>query len=292
MLIAWPMIDSIMITGANRITRRCRRNAMTTNVRVLLFLVLWSLSLSAQSAPTPQEQQLIDELNQSRSEAGLPPLRVDPRLTRAAREHSQRMAKQRTLSHVLSGEPQVAERIAATGLTFNRSGENVGYNTDLSDVHSTWMKSPGHRKNILESRYNAVGIGLVRGSDGIYWATQDFAYVVEQRSASEAEDLIAKQFAELRRKAGAASLERVSQEKLHNVACAMGEAGRLNPKQVLSMPSVRYALTFSNSNVEELPSSAQQLASEKSLRKYGVGACFVKGSDNPGGTYYVVMAFY
>jgi hypothetical protein len=265
---------------------------MKTNVLFLLVLLLPGLTLCAQSEPTSQEQQLIDELNQSRKEAGLPALQADPKLTQAAREHSKRMERQRKLTHVLSGEPKVAQRIAATGLNFNRSGENVGYNTEFDDLHPAWMKSPGHRANILEPRYNSVGIGVVRGSDGIYWATQDFAHVLEQRSADEAEDLAARKFAQLRKGAGVPALERVSSAALHDAACAMGKAGRLNPKQVLSIPGVHYAITYSNSSPDDLPSSAQQLADERQLKKFGVGACFVKEKNNPGGTYYVVMAFY
>jgi uncharacterized protein YkwD len=37
-----------------------------------------------------------------------------------------------------------------------------------------WMASPGHRANILSTRYNAVGIGATRGSDGAVYGVQDF----------------------------------------------------------------------------------------------------------------------
>jgi Cysteine-rich secretory protein family len=264
---------------------------MNTNVLFFVVLLFSSLSLFAQSEPTQQEQQLVDELNRSRSEAGLSPLKIDPHLTEAAREHSRRMAKRRKLGHVLPGEPSVADRIAATGLTFNRSGENVAYHSEFNGLHPQWMASEGHRENILEPRYNAVGIGVVQSSDGLYWATQDFAHVLQQRSADEAEDLVAKRFAQLRKTAGTPALARVSSDELHNAACTMGKSG-LNPKRVLAMPGVHYAVTYRNSRPEELPSSARELADERSLKKFGVGACFVKEKSNPGGTYYVVMAFY
>ena len=41
-------------------------------------------------------------------------------------------------------------------------------------VVAAWMKSTGHRKNILNCRNKAVGVGVARGGTyGIYW-TQDF----------------------------------------------------------------------------------------------------------------------
>src|SRR3954468_11138703 len=112
--------------------------------RALLFpvLLLFCLSAFAQAQASSQEQQLVDELNRSRRDAGLPELRVDPKLTQAAREHSQRMADQQKLAHVLPGEESVAQRLAAAGVNFNRSGENVGYNTDFDGLHPAWMKSP------------------------------------------------------------------------------------------------------------------------------------------------------
>ena len=38
-----------------------------------------------------------------------------------------------------------------------------------------WVDSPGHRANLLDSRYTSVGIWTVQGPDGRVWATQDFA---------------------------------------------------------------------------------------------------------------------
>lgn len=256
-----------------------------------LLLLIW-LGALAQTQPSSQEQQLVDELNRSRRDAGLPELKVDPKLTQAARKHSQRMADQRKLTHVLPGEESVAQRLAAAGVNFNRSGENVGYNTDFDGLHPAWMKSPGHRKNILQPAYNSVGIGVVRGSDGIYWATQDFASEIQQRSADQAEDLVARKFSQWRSEAGAPPLERVHSDKLHDLACTMGKAGRLRPQEVLALPGVHYAVTYSNSSPDDLPSSARDLADEKRLERYAVGACFVREKNNPGGTYYVAIGFY
>jgi len=39
--------------------------------------------------------------------------------------------------------------------------------------HKMWIKSPGHRKNMLNSDFSAVGIGVKRGRRG-YFATELF----------------------------------------------------------------------------------------------------------------------
>lgn len=246
----------------------------------------------AQTEPTAQERELVKQLNESRRQHGRAPLQVDPRLTRAARAHSERMADENKLAHVLSGEQSVAQRLAATGLSFNRSGENVGYNSDFNGLHAGWMNSRPHRENILDPRFTLVGIGVARDEDGIYWATQDFAHGIAQVSGDQAEDLAGQAFSKLRARAGAPKLTRGNSAELHNLACEMGKGGRLEPKQVLAFPGVHYAITFNNSRPDDLPASARNLAGEKTLTKYAVGACFVNEANNPGGTYYVLMAFY
>jgi hypothetical protein len=253
------------------------------------ILLLCGVAFAQQS---PQEQQLVKEVNRSRAEAGLPPLKTDDRLTAAAREHSRRMADRETLGHVLHGEPGVAERLAATGLRFNRSGENVGYNSDFHGLHNAFMNSPQHRENILSPDYTAIGVGLVLGADGIYWATQDFAHPVARPSASDAAEEAAHSVQVLRRKVMGTPIERVSLPSLEQLACKMGNSGKLDPRQVMRLPDVRYAITYNNSQPEQLPASAQDAARQKSVTKFAVGACESAGKSNPGGTYYVVMAFY
>jgi hypothetical protein len=255
---------------------------------ILLVFLLLSTAVFAQE--TQQEQQLVNELNASRAEAGLSPLKVDDRLVQAAREHSRKMADRRTLSHVLPGEQGVAERLAATGLRFNRSGENVGYNTDFDGLHSGWMHSPPHRKNILNPDYTLVGIGVARGEDGVYWATQDFAHVTVELSGDDAADRIAQHVQALRK--SPPPLTRIDKPELQSMACSMGKSGKVDPRQVLALPGVHYAVTYNNSQPDQLPDSAESAAASKLVTKFAVGACETKDAGNPGGTYYVVLAFY
>jgi uncharacterized protein YkwD len=257
----------------------------------LALCVLFTIATRAQQSP--QEKQLFEQLNQSRREANLPTLEWDERLAQAARQHTKLMIDNNQLGHVLKGEPSVAERLAATGVRFNRSGENVGYNTDFEDLHRAWMASPGHRENILNPNYTVVGIGVAQNEDGLYYATQDFAHALPQRSAEQAEDMVADRFDELRKKAGHGPLPRVKNTSLHDIACEMANSGKLDPRAPSRFPGVRASVVFNNSRPDELPKSAQDIAHQNRFEKFAVGACFTTDRpDNPGGTYYVVMAFY
>src|SRR3954453_23933201 len=95
--------------------RTMKKNALLA-FGVLLFC---ATVFSQPDDHSRQEQQLVDQLHDSRRHAGLPALTVNAKLTAAAREHSQRMAQQNKLSHELPGEASVANRLAATGVRFN-----------------------------------------------------------------------------------------------------------------------------------------------------------------------------
>lgn len=256
----------------------------------VLFLVV-NICAFGQDA-SEFEQRLVDQLNKSRADAGLAPLKVDERLADAARKHSELMADKSELAHVLSGEAEVADRLAATGLNFNRSGENVGYNSEFNGLHSNFMKSPPHRENILNPKYTLVGIGIVKDDEGVYWATEDFAHGIVQRTSDEAEDAVAETFDSLRKKSGNAPLKRGDGAQVHDLACSMSTTGKMDPRRVLALSGVHQAITYTNSRPEQMPASAQQAARSKALSGYAVGACFASDKSNPGGTYFVVMAFY
>jgi uncharacterized protein YkwD len=114
--------------------------------------------------------------NHQRTRNGCAALKVDNRLVRAARDHSAWMARTRTFSHVGSGGSTFVTRVEATGYTAPL-GENIanGYRTAI-DVMNAWMKSPGHRANILNCRAKSIGVGAVYASNGNPYYTQEFGW--------------------------------------------------------------------------------------------------------------------
>jgi uncharacterized protein YkwD len=114
-------------------------------------------------------------LNREREAHGLPALRVSARLARAAQRHSDDMVARRYFAHGNYGA-----RIARTGWTRHRRsytiGENLAYATGAEAtpgaVVAAWMASAGHRANILQRRFRAIGIGIAAGTpDGEAGAT-------------------------------------------------------------------------------------------------------------------------
>ena len=95
-------------------------------------------------------------------------------LRKAARKHSDAMADADELSHQVEGEPPLGERVSNAGYDWTMVGENiaVGYRTPRAVVKA-WMKSEGHRANILDCDYEHIGVGVVT-RDGTRWWTQVF----------------------------------------------------------------------------------------------------------------------
>jgi uncharacterized protein YkwD len=122
-----------------------------------------------------EEKSIVDLTNAARAKEKLPALKPNPLLFAAARAHAVNMAKQKKLEHVLDGKAP-AERVKATGYLPKSSGENVALTVGLAPqtAFRNWMKSPGHKGNILDKEYDEIGVGVARGSDGKYYYCQVF----------------------------------------------------------------------------------------------------------------------
>lgn len=128
------------------------------------------------SAHAAQEARVTVLVNAARAKVRCPALRVDARLVKAARGHSQDMATRRYFAHDTPGGTTPWQRIAATGYPRTSWAENIAAGQPNADaVVKAWLASPPHRANILNCSLRAVGVGYATGGPyGTYW-TQDFA---------------------------------------------------------------------------------------------------------------------
>jgi hypothetical protein len=249
------------------------------------------LALQAQQFDEQAERLVLGQLNESRQEAGLAPLKVSPELLQAARQHSWTMARQHKLSHQLPGEPELQERLGVTGAHFFRSGENVGFNTQADLIHDAFMHSPPHRQNLLTPEYNSVGIGIVQKGDS-YWVTEDFAQTVAALSVDQASARAANAFVELRRHERLTPLAQVQIPQLHTAACAMAKSGEMNNRSLLQLPGVRYTIAYTNAQPEVLPPDLSRIAAQSSIKRFAVGSCFAQNEKAPGGMFWIAMVFF
>ena len=257
----------------------------------LVFLLLLSPALFAQDFDSAAESQMIAMVNQERARAGLPSLKVDDRLTASARQHSELLAQHKTLSHQFDGEPPLPKRLSARFLRFDRDGENVAFDTDLQQAHEGLMNSPPHRANILDPRFNAIGIGILHSGQYL-WVTQDFIHKLPELSEQDAVDSAAAAFDQLRRKAGAPRARLTRVPMLHDLACQMAAKDKLDTSRALSLQGATSAVAFTDSDPGRLPASARRLAEDRSVGSYAVGACFRDSTQYPAGTFWVLLVTY
>ena len=85
---------------------------------------------------------------------------MDGRLTTAAQRHSVDMADRDTMSHTGGDGSSFDERIRAAGYP-EPAAENIAFGqSSASSVVAAWMDSAGHRRNILDCDYTAIGVGF------------------------------------------------------------------------------------------------------------------------------------
>ncbi|WP_433826437.1 CAP domain-containing protein [Actinoplanes sp. CA-015351] len=159
-----------------------RRFALAAALIAPAALGLATMSVSpAQAAPAKTSETVLQNeinrlINIQRVSNGCAALKVDAKLTVAARGHSAFMAQTGTFSHTGRGNSNFVARAKTAGYT-SPSAENVayGYRT-AAQVVNGWMKSPGHRTNIVNCKSKTVGVGAVYSANGTPYYTQDFGY--------------------------------------------------------------------------------------------------------------------
>lgn len=121
------------------------------------------------------EDEVLRLVNLERDKAGCGSLRMDSRLRKAARDYSALMAAKKWFNHTSPDGSSFVDRIERAGYPrYYAAAENIAYGyRDAAAVMKGWMNSSGHRRNILDCSYKAIGVGLAYRGSTPYW-TQDF----------------------------------------------------------------------------------------------------------------------
>jgi uncharacterized protein YkwD len=124
-------------------------------------------------------QMALTLANQDRMQYGLPKLRSDSLLSRAAQMHAEDMLRRNYFSHYSPEGRSPSDRFSAVGgrngaaenlLALRDSSlrrSNLSFNR-LAFFERGWMGSPGHRQNLLDRRYGRFGYGVAVSGDRLY----------------------------------------------------------------------------------------------------------------------------
>jgi uncharacterized protein YkwD len=236
------------------------------------------------------EEQLLALANQSRQQAGAPPLLPDRGLSQAARTHALAMLEANKLSHQFGGELSLSLRLAsATDLQLDQEGENVALDYDAAHGHEHLMLSPPHRANLLNPAYNVVGLGVVRSGDRLY-IVQDFGHALPKYSSAEMTRRIAVALRQTRHQIGQAELQRQDLLTVDEAACSMAHADKLGTPPVRKLAELSTVLTYTTLHPETLPTEAAHALGSRTLHSFSIGACYSRTDTYPTGVYWVVLS--
>jgi len=142
-------------------------------MRFLTFVIL----LAAGPVWADAEGDALALVNQARAAVGCGALRVDPQLQAAAQGHATAMAKQNFFSHTDQDGSKMQDRIKAQGYKGRKLAENIAAGQPTAQkVIAVWLKSAGHKRNMLDCDFTDTGLALVVQGDDLPLAGQSYAY--------------------------------------------------------------------------------------------------------------------
>jgi hypothetical protein len=142
----------------------------------IFLTVLFSASFLAVEA---DPQIILSLVNQARSRAGCPPVTLDARLMKVAERHNNFCVRRNELTH-FDPEGDLGTRFEKAGYKFSKAGENIasGFGDgEDKKVMDAWMRSPGHRANILNCAFCHLGVACSNS----FW-TQEFGATLDSRN--------------------------------------------------------------------------------------------------------------
>lgn len=135
---------------------------------IVITVVSLAVSANAQTYPAHpgDEARLASLTQQARIEAGLPGLIYSDELASVARIHSFEMADAGRIWH--------QENLATAVRDWETVGDNVGVGPSVEAIQDAFLRSPGHRANILDGGYRLFGVGAATDEHGRTYVTVIF----------------------------------------------------------------------------------------------------------------------
>lgn len=129
---------------------------------VKFFPNLHNSVLGFQSSITIEE--VVALTNEKRQEQGLAPLIVNTKLSAAALAKAQDMLDNQYWAHTSPTGKKPWDFIKSANYQYVVAGENLARDfSQTDDMMRAWMESPTHRANIMNDRYEQIGVALVYG---------------------------------------------------------------------------------------------------------------------------------
>lgn len=130
---------------------------------ILSLALAWSLPAPVVAGV---EESVLAGVNAARAKAGCGPLRMNAKLTAAAKSHARAMAELNFFGHTGKDGSRFSNRIKRQGYSYRAAAENIAAGQkSASQVVGNWLGSSGHRRNILNCGLKETGIAVVYQPD-------------------------------------------------------------------------------------------------------------------------------
>ncbi len=138
------------------------------------------LKTTPQSTSLLTQQGILQETNNARAQNGkLSALTLNQQLSRAAELKVDDMFQKQYFEHVSPSGEGPSDVVKKAEYQYIAIGENLAlgnFENDL-DLVTGWMNSPGHRANILHTKFQEIGIAVKKGmykGEMVWLAVQEF----------------------------------------------------------------------------------------------------------------------
>jgi uncharacterized protein YkwD len=139
-------------------------SALAITAKILITLILFLNYPSPAQLSTIISSNMLDLINQSRAEDNAQPLKENLLLDKFAQQKANDMVAKNYFAHDTPDGKKPWQWIDRKEYDYVYAGENLAMDfVTAESVHEAFMKSPSHRRNILNSKYKEVGIAVVHG---------------------------------------------------------------------------------------------------------------------------------
>ena len=152
---------------------------MNLKTALAVLCVVFALCVGVSLGQSDEEYEIFRLVNAERAKQRLQPLVWDDDLADVARDHSRQMAKQGFFAHQDRKGRTVVDRAEQRDIRgWSKIGENLFMCDEIDGFERYsvrgWLKSPSHRRNMLNRGWSTTGIGVYRSREGRIYVTQVF----------------------------------------------------------------------------------------------------------------------
>jgi uncharacterized protein YkwD len=161
----------------------------TTRLIALLAIALAAPAIArdaivGKASNAAVRERVVDLVNDARSTArrcgskrfrAAHPLKNSSKLGDAASAHARDMARKKYFEHRGADGSEPKDRVRRAGYQYRLTGENIAFGPESAEeVVAGWLASPGHCENIMDPRFEHIGVGVATGRKRghIYWVQE------------------------------------------------------------------------------------------------------------------------